>query len=70
MLNRHGDDVAGGRPELYARALIKTVKVGVRRFADQNRVRSRLISNVDVIVDLNDQNAHPAFAQMISDAQR
>ncbi len=70
MLNRRGDGAAGDRPELYARALVETVKVGVRRFADQNRVRSRSVSNVDVIVDVNEQNSHPAFQQFIATAQR
>ena len=70
MLNRRGDGSVGGRPELYARALVETVKVGVRRFADQNRVRSRSIGNVDVIVDVNEQNSHRAFQQLVAAAQR
>jgi hypothetical protein len=70
MVNRRGDGVVGGRPKLYARALVETVKVGVRRFADRNRMRSRSIGNVDVIVDVNEQNSHPAFQQLIVAAQR
>lgn len=70
MLNRRGDEAVGTRPEVYARTLIETVKVGVRRFADQNRVRSRSIGNVDVIVDVNEQNSHPSFLELIARAQR
>ncbi len=70
MLNRRGDRAVGRRPELDARALVETVKVGVRRFADQNRVRSRSIGNVDVIIDVNEQNMNADFQRLIATAQQ
>lgn len=69
MLNKLGDGAVGERPELYARALIETVKVGVRRFAEQNRVRSKTIGNVDVIIDVNEQNTHADFHRIMATAQ-
>jgi hypothetical protein len=69
MLNKLGDGAVGERPELYARALIETVKAGVRRFADQNRVRSKTIGNVDVIIDVNEQNTHVDFHRIMATAQ-
>lgn len=69
LLNKLGDGAVGERPELYARALIEAVKVGVRRFAEQNKVRSKSIGNVDVLIDVNAQNTHPDFHRIIAQAQ-
>lgn len=69
MLNKLGDGAVGERPELYARALIETVKVGIHRFAERNRVRSKTIGNVDVIIDVNEQNTHADFHRIMATAQ-
>ncbi len=42
----------------------------MRRFADQNRVRSRSIGNVDVIIDVNEQNMNADFQRLIATAQQ
>lgn len=68
MLNRLSDISAGDRPEIYARALVETVKIAVKRFRDENKV-GRQINNVEVLIDLNEQNSHPSFTGLIEKAQ-
>ena len=68
LLNRRGHGAVGERPELYARALIDTVKIGIRRFAAANNLK-QMVGNVEVIIDVNDQNTHPDFDQLIDTAQ-
>lgn len=55
LVNRKGGAV-GGDPELfYAKALVETVKVGLKRFR-KNVMKSDKINNVDVIMDINHHN--------------
>tara|TARA_R110002051_G_scaffold259255_1_gene318586 strand:+ start:1197 stop:1808 length:612 start_codon:yes stop_codon:yes gene_type:complete len=68
MLNKRADVAAEERPVLYARAMIETVKIGVRRFARSQGIVNT-VGNVEVITDANDQNAHPLFDQVIQDAR-
>jgi len=68
MFNKRIDVPAGDRPIVYARGLIETVKIGVRRFAKSQRITSN-VGNVEVITDANDQNGHPDFARVIEDAR-
>ena len=68
MLNRQAEGIGTGRPTIYANALIETVKIGVRRFAQEQRI-SASIRNVDVIVDLNGQNTHADFDHAVAAAQ-
>lgn len=69
MLNKRSGGMVGDRPEIYARALVEMVKIGVRRFAAFNGL-TRNVGNVEVIIDVNEQNAHPTFGKMIENAQR
>lgn len=68
MINKRSRGLAGERPELYARALVETVKIGVRRFASSNGL-TRKVGNVEVVIDVNEQNAHPTFRKIIEHAQ-
>ncbi len=69
MINKRSGGLVGDRPELYAHSLVETVKIGVRRFASSNGL-TRKVGNVEVIIDVNEQNAHPTFGKIIEDAQR
>lgn len=69
MLNKRSNLGAGERPELYAQALIETVKIGVRRFSIVNNLK-RKVGNVEVIIDVNEQNAHASFNNIIGNAQK
>ncbi|NSZ03173.1 DUF3800 domain-containing protein [Agrobacterium tumefaciens] len=68
MLNKASDVFVGERPEIYARALVETVKVAVKRFRGGNQVGQQ-INNVEIIIDINEQNSHPRFAEMIARAR-
>lgn len=69
MLNKRSNLGAGERPELFAQALIETVKIGVRRFSIVNNLK-RKVGNVEVIIDVNEQNAHASFNNIIGNAQK
>ncbi len=68
MINKRSRGLVGSRPELYARSLVETVKIGVRRFASSNGL-TRKVGNVEVIIDVNEQNAHPTFGKIIEYAR-
>ena len=68
MINKRSRGLIGTRQEQYAKALVETVKIGVRRFASSNGL-TRKVGNVEVIIDVNEQNAHPAFHQFTRCAQ-
>ncbi|ATN37806.1 hypothetical protein ACO34A_29040 (plasmid) [Rhizobium sp. ACO-34A] len=68
MLNKTSDVFVGERPEIYAKALVETVKVAVKRFRSGNQV-GRQINNVEVLIDINEQNSHPRFAEVIAQAR-
>ncbi|MGY6661518.1 MAG: DUF3800 domain-containing protein [Glycocaulis sp.] len=67
MLNKLGGIHEGGRPEIYAKALIETVKIGIKRFQDAQGIGK--IGNVDVITDANGQNTHREFRAVIERAR-
>lgn len=69
MINKRSGGGDGDRPELYARALIEVVKIGVRRFATANNLK-RKVGNVEVIIDVNEQNSHAKFNLIIHEAQK
>lgn len=64
MINRLGGVTAGTRPEIYANALIETVKVGLKQFSELQGIPK--IGNVDVITDVNGQNSHEHFDRVIA----
>jgi len=68
MLNKQADVTGASRPEIYARALIETVKTGMNRFGRARGIPA--IRNVEVITDANEQNAHPEFHHVIADARQ
>jgi len=59
---------AGPGPLLYSRAVVETVKVGLKRFQRDVLVRET-IGNVEVITDQNHQNDHPDFRAEIERSQ-
>ena len=69
LINKRSGGNVGDRPEIYARALVETVKVGNRRFASSNHLTGR-VGNAEVIIDINEQNAHPTFGKIIDQARR
>ena len=69
MLNKTANVTGDTRPEVCARALIETVKSGMKRFGQAQGIRDTL-GNVEVITDANEQNSHPSFSDVIRDAQR
>jgi len=68
MLNKSSGVFVGGRPEIYAKTLVETVKVAVKRFRSGNRVGQQ-INNVEVLIDINEQNSHPKFVEHIARAR-
>ncbi|WP_315927448.1 DUF3800 domain-containing protein [Mesorhizobium sp. SP-1A] len=68
MLNKSSGVFVGDRPEIYAKTLVETVKVAVKRFRSGNRVGQQ-INNVEVLIDINEQNSHPRFAEHIARAR-
>ena len=69
MINQHIAPKGGEPPVLYAKAVVETVKAGLKRF-QTDVLRRDTIGNVDVILDLNHHNEHPAFDAEIALAQR
>lgn len=66
--DKHGH--RDGSPSvLYAQALVKTVKVGMKRFRVDVLGRE-MIGNVEVIVDVNHHNERPDFNAAIACARR
>lgn len=58
----------GAGPVIYARAVVETVKIGLKRF--QNDVLGRdTIGNVEVITDQNHHNTHEEFWREIERSQ-
>src|SRR3546814_20484644 len=49
----------GDPPVLYARAVVETVKIGLKRF--RTVLGRNTIANVDIITDVNHHNDHPDF---------
>ena len=69
MINLQITSRGGDAPVLYAKAVIEVVKIGLKRF--QTDVLGReTIGNVDLIIDANHHNDHPAFDAEIALAQR
>ena len=69
MLNKTVDVAGTSRPEIYARAVIETVKSGMTRFGKAQGIRKTL-GNVEVIVDANEQNGTAEFSMVIEVARR
>ena len=69
MLNKTADVTGTSRPEIYARAVIGTVKSGMKRFGKAQGIRETL-GNVEVIVDANEHNGTAGFSGLIEDARR
>lgn len=69
MLNKRSDVAPCDRPEHYALSLIETVKIGAKRFANAQGLGHRF-GNVEVITDLNEQNTHARFSELIDHARQ
>lgn len=69
MLNKAADVTGASRPEIYARAVIETVKSGMKRFGNAQGIRETL-GNVEVITDANEQNGDTEFLRVIEDARK
>lgn len=58
-----------GPPEtLYAKGVIESVKVSIKIFRD-TILKKRAINNVDLILDINNHNAHESFDKEINIAK-
>jgi len=69
MLNKVADVTGTSRPEIHARAVIETMKSGMKRFGKARGIRETL-GNVEVIVDTNERNGTTEFSRLIEDARR
>ena len=69
MINKLADVRGSTQPEIYANALIETVKAGMKRFG-QAQHNGKMLRNVEVMVDVNEQNTHPTFSKVIEVAQK
>ncbi|PIO99134.1 hypothetical protein CJ014_11710 [Pleomorphomonas carboxyditropha] len=68
LLNKPYSLKTGSRPEIYANALVETVKFAIKRFRAANR-GGRFIGNVEVIVDACEQNTDLRFLRTIEKAR-
>ena len=68
LINQKVPQKGGEAPAQYAQAVIETVKIGLRRF-QQDVLRRETIGNVDVIIDANHHNQHPAFEAAMTSAR-
>ena len=68
MVNQKIAQTGGEAPVLYAQGVIEMVKAGLKRFQTEV-LRRDSIGNVDVILDANHHNEHPAFDAAIRLAQ-
>ena len=68
MLNKTADVTGASRSEIYVRAVIETVKSGMKRFGNAQGIRETL-GNVEVITDANEQNGGAEFFRMIEEAR-
>ncbi len=69
MINKRSGGMVDTRQKFYAHALVETVKIGIRRFALSNGL-TRKVGNVEVIIDGNEQNAHPMFDPIVNQARK
>ncbi len=69
MVNQNGPIQGGAAPELYAAAVIQTVKASLLRFQRQVLRRDR-IGNVELILDRNHHNSHALFDAAMARAQQ
>ena len=68
LINQKVPPKGGEAAVQYAQAVIETVKIGLRRF-QQDVLRRETIGNVDVIIDANHHNQHPAFEAAMTSAR-
>lgn len=68
LINRKGLIHGKSQMIIYAKSVIETVKVGLKRFREEI-LRRPTIDNVEVIIDANHLNTHIDFDIMISNAQ-
>lgn len=70
MLNMKCQRSGSNKAEMYATALIETVKVALKHFRkSQPKSSNKLqqgVGNVELILDANSQNTHPDFESMIT----
>lgn len=59
MINQQFAQRPGEAAEVYAQAVVETVKVGMKRF--RTVLGRESVDNVDVITDVNHHNDHPTF---------
>ena len=66
MLNRLAQEQAEEPAELYGRALVETVKTGLKMFRKRGGIEK--IGNVHVIADANQHNTRGAFRKIVDEA--
>lgn len=67
LLNQQFNERTGAAPLIYARCVVEVVKIGMKRFRDV--LGRETLNNVDLIIDANDQNEHPAFMRELEQAR-
>lgn len=67
LLNKIGEKHSGERPEIYAKTLIETVKVGLRKFSHMHHLPK--IGNVDLIIDASGHGTHASCKAILQNAQ-
>lgn len=68
LMNYKVNTRGGSAPILYANGMIEAVKVGLKLFRNEI-LKKENINNVEVITDINDQNTHDDFKNVISEAK-
>jgi hypothetical protein len=68
LFTRRATTGPGDAPTQYARAVVETVKMGIKRFR-REMLRTDSIGNIDLIIDVNHQNGHQSFDDEIQRAR-
>ena len=68
LINQKAPTIEGSPPEIYANAVVHTVKVGLKRFK-KDVLNRETIGNVELILDRNEHNSDPAFDEEIAEAR-
>ena len=68
LINKSGVPFEGSCAEIYALNVIEAVKTGIGQFRKQNNWHGK-IGNIDLVLDLNHQNADPAFDVLLEKAR-
>jgi hypothetical protein len=69
LVNQKISARGGDAPTVYAHAVIETVKIGLKRF-QKDVLGRQTIGNIDLILDANHHNDHPAFDAELARARK